>query len=425
MSIKKVILQICWAKFKEIIALVEKILSLEENRLDELENELIRIMKEMMSEIAQAVLNEYANREQKRPEQCKCGRRAHLEKSVWVSISTLLGELRIRKRYFRCPDKKKCKNRFAPEEKRYGLYYSRYSKSVYEEIVRSGLEGSLRRAESELKRRGVANVSHETIRRMMMDAGRRSMCQSQRYYEEIESRCKPVIEEAQMCYSMIDGTQVNTLSGWREVKLCVLTDSEKEVKVYTGYLGNWKEFCEPLRTTAAVMGVKQSSQVISIGDGAGWVKRVQESCFPTGEFILDFYHVLEHIADCSRQVYGEGTEKGVEWYERCKDMLYEYGGERLYKYLRRWRGSLKKRKRKYADALLSYIEPRLMYMNYPEYRSRGLQIGSGEVESACKNVVGCRLKGGRRWRVENAEVMLWLLCAYHTFGEIKFLLEGN
>src|SRR5262249_20332260 len=37
-------------------------------------------------------------------------------------------------------------------------------------------------------------------------------------------------------------------------------------------------------------------------------------------------------------------------------------------------------------------------MDYPSYRAKGWQIGSGPVESACKTVVGQRLKGaGMRW----------------------------
>jgi hypothetical protein len=37
-------------------------------------------------------------------------------------------------------------------------------------------------------------------------------------------------------------------------------------------------------------------------------------------------------------------------------------------------------------------------MDYPEYQRRGWQIGSGPVESACKTVIGQRMKGGgMRW----------------------------
>ena len=37
-------------------------------------------------------------------------------------------------------------------------------------------------------------------------------------------------------------------------------------------------------------------------------------------------------------------------------------------------------------------------MDYPEYEANGWFIGSGAVESACKTVMGQRLKGsGMRW----------------------------
>lgn len=48
-------------------------------------------------------------------------------------------------------------------------------------------------------------------------------------------------------------------------------------------------------------------------------------------------------------------------------------------------------------------------MNYPEYRARGIPIGSGVVESACRHVVASRLKGpGMRWDEPGAEAILHL-----------------
>ena len=45
-------------------------------------------------------------------------------------------------------------------------------------------------------------------------------------------------------------------------------------------------------------------------------------------------------------------------------------------------------------------------MRYPEYRAKGLQIGSGTVESGCKHVIGARLKGaGMIWNVEGARAV--------------------
>jgi hypothetical protein len=48
--------------------------------------------------------------------------------------------------------------------------------------------------------------------------------------------------------------------------------------------------------------------------------------------------------------------------------------------------------------VLTYFRNQVHRMDYPRYLAHGWQIGSGPVESACKTVVGQRLKGaGMRW----------------------------
>ena len=52
-------------------------------------------------------------------------------------------------------------------------------------------------------------------------------------------------------------------------------------------------------------------------------------------------------------------------------------------------------------------------MDYPRYVRNGWQIGSGPVESACKTVVGNRLKGGgMRWGKNGADAVCHLRGLY-------------
>jgi hypothetical protein len=45
-----------------------------------------------------------------------------------------------------------------------------------------------------------------------------------------------------------------------------------------------------------------------------------------------------------------------------------------------------------------YVRRHRERMRYPQFSARGLQIGSGPVEAACKVITGQRLKGaGMRW----------------------------
>src|SRR5262249_56413326 len=54
--------------------------------------------------------------------------------------------------------------------------------------------------------------------------------------------------------------------------------------------------------------------------------------------------------------------------------------------------------REQLETVQEYFSNNVHRMEYPEYLAEGWQIGSGVVESACKTVVGQRLKGaGMRW----------------------------
>ena len=64
-------------------------------------------------------------------------------------------------------------------------------------------------------------------------------------------------------------------------------------------------------------------------------------------------------------------------------------------------------------------------MDYPTYRADGLSIGSGPIESACKRLVGGRLKGpGMRWNAPGADAILalritWLNGDWHDLWKSK------
>jgi hypothetical protein len=58
---------------------------------------------------------------------------------------------------------------------------------------------------------------------------------------------------------------------------------------------------------------------------------------------------------------------------------------------------------------VGYFENQVHRMDYPAYRARGWQIGSGPVESACQPVVGQRLKGaGMHWEADGADAVCHL-----------------
>ncbi len=58
---------------------------------------------------------------------------------------------------------------------------------------------------------------------------------------------------------------------------------------------------------------------------------------------------------------------------------------------------------------ITYFENNQGRMHYDEYKAKGYHIGSGTAESACKHVVGQRLKqSGMTWSLAGAEAILQL-----------------
>jgi hypothetical protein len=70
---------------------------------------------------------------------------------------------------------------------------------------------------------------------------------------------------------------------------------------------------------------------------------------------------------------------------------------------------------KKADFLqgeIDYFRDNRERMRYDEYRAQRLPIGSGTIESACKNVIAGRMKrGGMTWSPIGADGMVQIRCS--------------
>jgi len=159
-------------------------------------------------------------------------------------------------------------------------------------------------------------------------------------------------------------------------------------------------------------GMLQADEVIFISDGGSWCDTVARQHFGDAIRILDWYHLSEHIWEAARTLYGD-DDAAKQWASRCHGLLRESSGIGLLRYLersRRSRGSGHSEGLKALDALIGYLRPRLAITDYVEYREGGLVIGSGMMESTCKQLVGQRLKGsGRQWSEGGAVAMSALI----------------
>ena len=157
-------------------------------------------------------------------------------------------------------------------------------------------------------------------------------------------------------------------------------------------------------------GMLQADEVIFISDGGSWCDTVARRHFHDAHRILDWFHLSEHIWEAAGALYGEEAAAKA-WASECEERLRESSGIGLLRYLERSRRARSGSAGLEAlDSLSGYLRPRLAITDYVEYRDRGWVIGSGMMESTCKQLVGKRLKGsGRQWSESGALAMTALI----------------
>jgi hypothetical protein len=174
-------------------------------------------------------------------------------------------------------------------------------------------------------------------------------------------------------------------------------DKEHVLRVLDRWLARYKRF--------------RRGKPILIADGAHWIWE-WASKHPDAIWILDYYHLKEHVWAAAKTVYGEGTPKAAVWAKRMMNRL--------------WRGQIRAAfaeldrlrprgtgKRDLLLGLIGYIAKYEGMMGYRHHRSLGRTIGSGHVESMVKQLFSMRLKGpGMFWSEPGAQNVLHLRAAY-------------
>jgi hypothetical protein len=149
---------------------------------------------------------------------------------------------------------------------------------------------------------------------------------------------------------------------------------------------------------AHIHDVRPGLTEVAIADGAddNWEFLAGE--FPKAVQVIDFFHAAEHLNAALADIYGDGTVEARRRFADLRHVLRENedGVEsviRALDYLKKKHPGSKKTRQ-----VLAYFRKNRHRMQYAAFRARGLPIGSGVVEAACKTLVAQRMKNsGMRW----------------------------
>jgi hypothetical protein len=185
---------------------------------------------------------------------------------------------------------------------------------------------------------------------------------------------------------------------------------------YLATLDGQAALAEPLRRQAAQVGMDQAQRWIALSDGgAGLEDLLAVSFGRLDAVILDFYHASEHLGDLARALYPGQEEPRTAWLERWCSRLKHEGGAAVLEALRSLPLPDREPVCQTHQEVTRYFENQVHRMDYPSYLAQGWAIGSGPVESACKTIIGQRLKGGgMRWGEDGADAMSHLRALFKS-----------
>lgn len=355
---------------------------------------------------------------------CPCGKRQRFERYAGRTIQTLAGEVYYERAYYRC---RLCRASSFPLDEALEQGEREISSGVERVLGLLSAHSSFVQVEKLLCELSVVSLSARQIETVAEEIGKQAQAQLEDEKIAALAEAATPSEGGKQSLSKtwiveMDGVQVGLQKGtWQEVKCGVIYEVgqraqtqerrwellHKEVCAYRGEVG---EFRQQLWALARHVGIGECDQVVVLGDGAAWIDQTKEWLFPRGRRILDYYHAAQRVWAVAEVRWGEGSAKGKTWArEQVKKLKAGQASEvlRAIKGLRIGEFAAAK----VRQEAVKYLSARLEQMRYGEYEQAGLPIGSGAIESSCKQIVTARCKqAGMRWSEAGVDAILALRC---------------
>lgn len=392
----------------------EKQLTQEEAELESLEQEL----RHSLQEIGQKALGEMLSVQDKKShqalEKCNCGGRLKRTERRVAKILSVFGWINYRRGYYHCSN---CGRRTALLDEKQGLKPGQASPGMAKLMVLAGISVSFSEASRQLKEYLLVSVSANTIRKETIAAGERQSeieVQMQQRSEGEGLQQRERITEAEQIpeqlYGSIDGAHAPLVEGWREMKLLSWYHTESKYAAeqqraagmrYHSAISQAEEFGQLLWASGVEYLADKARELIFVCDGAAWIWKLVEQYFPDAVQIVDWYHACQYLYPIADAAFGSQAQDKEDWITETTDLL--------------WKGKVTEvltaclEYQKYpsaqdaVDSAISYFTNNAHRMDYERFRKAGYLVGSGTIESACKQIVSLRLKrAGARWSKRGA-----------------------
>ena len=333
---------------------------------------------------------------------CPCGQSAQYVRRRKGVILTPFGRVGFRRAYYLCPH---CHQGHYPLDEQMGYQPGCMTPGLTSIAGQVGASIPFERSSDFLKHLCGVFLSENTIRSATQGVGEEVLSQEEEWLAEsqepamlLEHARLPSDSKPRRLYGSLDGVKVPMQNEWRELKVgCWYTEEDEirapvskerderaratQITYYTDIV-EAADFGRLLWATGCQRLAEQASELVFVCDGAAWIWNLVHDHYPEAIQIVDWYHAVEYIAPVASAVFGENTPESQAWRERVRSDLWEGRLQQVLVAFEECFGHPKAGE--LARKAWTYYTNNRERMRYPEYRAKGLRIGSGTVESGCK-----------------------------------------
>jgi hypothetical protein len=322
-------------------------------------------------------------------------------------------------------------------DQKWGLQPGGVSPVMGRLLAIAGVDLAFERAKRKLKEYLLVEVSDNTIRKQTQQIGQRQAQDEAEWIAAsqdetwLQNRERTIADVPERLYGSLDGAQVPIGEEWRELKSLswyrvapVYGQSRPKAQAisYHCEIAAAQDFGRLLWATGVRRLADKAKELIFVCDGAAWIWNLVTHYFPQAVQIVDWYHACEYLTPIAETVFPQTSDRMV-WLQQVKEWLWQ---GQVQKVIRACQPFLHHHSAaEAAQRAVTYFTNNQHRMNYAEYRRKGYWIGSGTIESACKQIATARLKiAGARWTLSGAITTAKARAAWLSDGNCFNILTG-
>jgi hypothetical protein len=366
---------------------------------------------------------------------CACGGTLHYQRQREATVTSVFGRITYERAYYAgC----QCGKGHAPVDDQYGLVPGAVTAGLAALLGLGGIELSFGESRDWLKAFLLFEVSENTIRSETQALGavqaerEDAWCRQSQDLDYLQARLRETTPVLARLYGSLDAAKVRieprakqgkkpeNTEAWRDMKVGCWYEAEpvplvqrstrqrdkfereqavfraKNMRYYCD-IEEADEFGQLMWGTGCTVKADLVPELVFVCDGAVWIWNLIQLHYPHAVQIVDWYHAADRLKRVAQAAFPDAADR-TPWLEQVTDNLWAGRVTPVVQACEPLASRCEE-----ARQAVTYFTNNAHRMKYAQFRAAGYLIGSGTVESGCKQIVTQRLKKpGAQWDVDGA-----------------------